>query len=248
MPDAATLALIAAVFTLAGGVKGILGFGLPMVSLGVLAALLGLHTAITLMLLPSLVTNLWQAASGGHALTLWRRLWPFFLAACVTVWAGTLLLAHQRASSILLGALFITYALASLRGVRLALPPPRERLGGIVFGAVNGACTGITGNFAFPGVLFLQGIGLPREQLVQAMGILFTLSTLTLALVLYARDLLQAELTLSSALAIAPALAGMALGRRLRRRLSEAIFRQVFYIGILLLGLALIGKNIAAYT
>ena len=243
MPDWQTLALIGAVFILAGGVKGVLGFGLPMVSLGLLAAALGLQTAITLMLLPSLATNLWQATSGGYAAALARRLWHFFLAAAACIWAGTFLLSHQHLSSSLLGAVFIAYAIASLRGVRLTIAPARERRGGVLFGAVNGAFTGMTGNFAFPGVLFLQGIGLPREQLVQAMGILFSVSTLVLGLVMFSRGLLVVELNAISAAAILPALIGMALGRRLRLRLSEAKFRQVFYIGILLLGAALMVKH-----
>jgi uncharacterized protein len=85
-------------------------------------------------------------------------------------------------------------------------------------------------------VLFLQAIGLPRDMLVQAMGMLFTASTVALALALHGNGLLKAEVSLASAAALIPAAAGMIVGQRVRRRLSETRFRQVFFIGILMLG------------
>ena len=107
MLDGTALIVVCAIFALAGGVKGLLGFGLPAVSLGLLTALFDLVTAISLMLIPSFVTNLWQAIVGGNGAILWRRLWLFFLPAVLTIWAGTLLLTYGRLSSALLGVIFI---------------------------------------------------------------------------------------------------------------------------------------------
>jgi uncharacterized membrane protein YfcA len=94
----------------------------------------------------------------------------------------------------------------------------------------------MTGSFVVPGVMFLQALGMSRHMLVQAMGMLFTGSTVALALALQGHGLLPAQLGLVSAAALLPAVAGMVLGQRIRRRFSEARFRQVFLIAILLLG------------
>jgi uncharacterized membrane protein YfcA len=102
----------------------------------------------------------------------------------------------------------------------------------------------MTGSFVVPGVPYLQAIGLPRDMLIQAMGMLFVLSTAALGLALAGRGLLSAELGLQSMAAIPPALVGMALGRWLRVRLPEARFRKVFFVALLLLGLYIVARSL----
>src|SRR3546814_1198465 len=80
MIDLTTIALVAGVLTFAGFVKGVVGLGLPTVTLALLTATLGIESAMAVMLLPSFVTNLWQAVTGGGFVVLVRRLWPFLLA------------------------------------------------------------------------------------------------------------------------------------------------------------------------
>ena len=193
---------------------------------------------MNLLLVPSLVTNVWQAAVGGQGSLLLRRLWPFFLLATVMIWIGAAALTRVDLTwlSALLGLLLVLYAGMNLAGARLAIGPKQERWSGSLFGAVNGLLTGMTGSFVVPGVLYLQAIGLPRDSLIQAMGILFTLSTLALAAALGGNGLLSADLGLLSVAALLPALAGMAAGQSIRRRLPEALFRKLFFGALLLLG------------
>jgi uncharacterized membrane protein YfcA len=248
MPDPLAIATIAAAFLIAGAVKGVIGLGLPTVSLGLLTAALDLRTAMALLIVPSFVTNLWQAATGGNARAILARVWPFLVAATATVWLGALALTRVDASLLsgLLGALLALYAAVSLAGVRLAIPARREAWAGPLFGTVNGILTGMTGSFVVPGVMYLQSIGLPRDRLVQAMGMLFTASTVALAAALRGSDLLGAQLGLISAGAVIPAVAGMLAGQRLRRRLSEEKFRRTFFVAVLALGAAIIAR--AAYA
>jgi uncharacterized membrane protein YfcA len=93
-----------------------------------------------------------------------------------------------------------------------------------------------------PGVMFLQAIGLSRDVLVQAMGVLFTLSTLALAVALQGGGLLSADLGLVSFAGMVPALIGMLLGQQVRKGLSEALFRKVFFSALLALGLYIIAN------
>lgn len=239
MLDPALLALITGTFLLAGTVKGVIGLGLPTVSLALLTATLNLPSAMALMLVPSLATNLWQAASGGHARTLVRRAWPFFLVAFVTVGIGGLALSRVRLEwlSALLGGLLVAYGIFGLGAWRFRIPDHRERWAAPLFGLVNGVLTGMTGSFVVPGVMYLRALGLPRDALVQAMGILFSVSTLGLALALGGHGLLYREVSALSVLALVPAAAGMWVGRKVRGRLSEQRFREVFFAALALLGL-----------
>lgn len=245
MPDPLTAVIIFAVFLLAGGVKGLVGFGLPTVSLGLLTAAFDLTTAMVLLLAPSFVTNVWQAAVGGHGRAILARLWPFLVMATVTVWIGALVLARVGVAwlSALLGLLLVVYSVLNLAGVRIALAPGQETWAGPLVGAVNGVVTGMTGSFVVPGVLYLQAIGLARDMLVQAMGIFFTLSTVALALALRGNGVLDLSYGAWSAAALAPAALGMIAGRRIRGRLSEERFRQVLFIALSVLGGYIIARS-----
>ena len=245
MPDPLTAGVVFAVFLIAGGVKGLVGFGLPTVSLGLLTVAFDLTTAMVLLLAPSFVTNVWQAAVGGNGRAILSRLWPFLVMATATVWIGALALTRVdlRWLSALLGLLVAIYAGLNLAGVRIALTSGQETWAGPLIGAVNGVLTGMTGSFVVPGVLYLQAIGLSRDVLVQAMGIFFTLSTVALALALRGGGLLDLSYGAWSGAALAPAAIGMVVGQRIRKRLSEERFRRVLFIGLLMLGIYITARS-----
>ncbi len=245
MTETPILLLVAATFLLAGGVKGVIGLGLPTVSLAVLTATIGLQPAMALLLVPSFVTNLWQACVGGNFVAILKRTWLFLIMATVTVWVGGLVLVAVNVSwlSALLGALLVVYSALSLTRPTVALPCAWEPWAGPLLGTVNGVLTGMTGSFVVPGVLYLQAIGLPRDRLIQAMGMLFTVSTVALGVSLGGQNLLTAELGTISVVSVIPAIIGMVLGQKLRQHLSEAKFRRVFFTSILILGLYIIVRS-----
>jgi hypothetical protein len=246
MFDPLALTVIFSTFLLAGTVKGVIGLGLPTVCLAVLAVLFDLPTAMALLIVPSLVTNIWQSCVGGHGRALLKRIWPFLSLAAVTVWIGGLGLGffNLTALTALLGLLLIAYSTIGLLGIKMTIDKPNETWSGCLLGMINGIFTGLTGSFVVPGVMYLQSIGLPRDQLVQAMGMLFTVSTLALVVTLERNNLFSADLALLSTIALIPAIVGMVLGQMLRRILSEAQFRRVFLIALLLLGLYILLRSI----
>ncbi len=248
MYDPANIAVTIATFLLAGLVKGIIGLGLPTISLALLVASFDLTTAMALLIMPSLVTNIWQAVVGGNLVYLLGRLWPFLIMATITVWVGALALSRVELSllTMLLGGLLVAYALLSLSGYRMIIDEHHQPWAGSLIGGVNGLLTGMTGSFAVPGIMYLQAMGFDRHQLVQAMGILFSVSTLALALALQDNNLLSIQSGTMSLIAVLPAILGMWLGQRIRNRLPEQRFRLVFYLSILLLGLYIIAKSYAA--
>jgi hypothetical protein len=246
MTDTGALILVGLTFVLAGGVKGVIGLGLPTVSLAILTATLGLHSAMALLVVPSLVTNVWQGLVGGNGPETIKRIWPLLVFATVTVWIGAMALTLVDVSllSALLGVLVAIYSTISLLHPKVVIPRRWEPVAGPVIGAVNGVLTGMTGSFVFPGVLYLQAIGLPRDAFIQAMGMLFTVSTVALAVALGGHNLLTIELGAISAAAVVPAVVGMVLGQRLRKRMSEALFRRVFFLVLLGLGLYIVARSL----
>ena len=76
------------------------------------------------------------------------------------------------------------------------------------------------------------------------MGMLFTVSTVALAVSLGGQGLLSAELGTISIVSVVPAVIGMLLGQKLRQRLPEDKFRKVFFNSILILGLYIIVRSL----
>jgi uncharacterized protein len=247
--DTTVILAIAGTFLLAGTVKGIIGLGLPTVSLALLTIAFDLPDAMALLLAPSLVTNLWQALVGGNTKAILLRLWPFLMMATVTVWIGAAALRRVNLSLLtaLLGVLLVTYALLSLAGIRLTIRARHEAWAGPLIGAANGVLTGMTGSFVVPGIMFLQGIGLPRDMLIQAMGMLFTTSTLALALALRNAGFLTIEQGIFSIGAVLPAMLGMILGQRIRRNLSEQLFRKSFFVALTVMGSYIVASALGIF-
>ncbi|WP_168389217.1 sulfite exporter TauE/SafE family protein [Xylophilus sp. Leaf220] len=231
-----------AVFLLAGGIKGLVGLGLPTVAMALLALWMAPAQAAALLVVPSLVTNAWQLRPLATLWPLARRL-AGMQAGTV---AGTLLGALAfgapagAASGVLLGVALVVYAAWGLAGRPWQVPPAQERWLGPAVGMATGLVTALTGVFILPAVPYLQALGLQRDALVQAMGIAFTTSTMALAAgLLLAPAAAGTPHTLPAAASLVlllPALAGMALGQRLRQRLPVAVFRRCLFASLAALG------------
>ena len=233
------LPALTAAFLLAGLVKGVTGLGLPTVGIGLLSLVMPPAQAAALVIVPSLVTNVWQMVCGPALRPLVRRLWPMLAGLCLGTSAAAGLLAGDDAgiASAALGCALLLYAAFGLSPVRLPrVAPQAERWLGPAAGTATGLVTAATGVFVLPAVPYLQALGLERDQLVQALGLSFTVSTLALAASLAGSGTLGAGLAGSSLLALLPALAGMAAGQWIRRVLRPDLFRRLFFLGLLLLG------------
>jgi uncharacterized protein len=235
------LATVAVAFIAAGLIKGIVGMGLPTVSLALLTATLGVKQAIVLVLVPSMVTNLWQALTGNALKEIVRRLWSLLTTAVIGIWFGSALLARADADLVagFLGLLLCAYSGYSLAAPQIRPPGRHEPWLTPLVGAVAGAIAGLTGSFAVPGILYLQALGLARDTLVQAMGVVFVVLTVALGISLSDHGLVSTELGILSVAAVAPAVLGLVAGRRIRRRLPETTFRTVFFCALLAIGLAI---------
>ena len=239
---AGELALISLVFLLAGLVKGVVGLGLPTVAVGLLGMMMAPREAAALLVVPSLVTNVWQLAAGPAAGALARRLWPMLAGiAAGTLVGGMLLPASASADAVAaLGGALIMYGAAGLASFTLHVPPSGERAASPVVGLVTGAVTAATGVFVIPAVPYLQGLRLERDMLVQALGLAFTTSTIALAASLLLAGQFEMQAAGLSIYALVPALAGMTIGQWVRGRIRPELFRRCFFIGLVGLGLHLL--------
>ena len=236
--------LIVLTFLTAGTVKGITGMGLPTVAMGILGAFVSPTMAAALLLIPSLVTNVWQMLVGKSLAILVRRFG--LMSVCVVI--GTVMGAQllQDISPLWagfgLGVALMVYAGYSLFAPNLSIPPLWESKLSPLIGMVTGFITGLTGVFVMPAVPYLSALKIDKEALVQALGLSFTVSTVALGLGLFPQQALNPSQLQASAWAVVPALLGMWLGQHIRQRISPKRFRVCFFMFLLMLGLQLLLK------
>ncbi len=246
MTDMTSLIAVASVVLLvAGFVKGVLGLGLPTIAIGLLGIFMPPAQAAALLVVPNLVTNAWQLATGPSLTSLVRRLWSLMLG----IFAGTLIgapfLATQGSAiaSVMLGAALIVYAMLGLSGVRWQVTPSSETWLGPLVGGITGLVTAWTGVFVVPVVPYLQALDLGRDDLVQALGLSFMTSTVAFALALVITGSFHVTTASVSLAALVPALLGMLFGQRVRQHISQTLFRRCFFSGLLILGAYLVWRS-----
>ncbi|MCY1408256.1 Sulfite exporter TauE/SafE [compost metagenome] len=232
--------LVLGTFLLAGAVKGLIGMGLPTIAMGLLGLAMAPAQAAALLIMPSALTNLWQLAGGGHLRPLCKRLWPLLVMSVLGTLAGSAWLGLGAAGAgRALGLALLVYAVMGLCMPAFTIRASWQPLLGPFCGLLTGLIAATTGVFVVPAVPYLQALGLSRDELVQALGLSFTASTLALAAMLFWRGELAGGELGASLLVLAPALLGMVFGQWLRQRISAVLFKRCFFIGLALLGVHL---------
>lgn len=233
------LSFIAVVFLLAGLVKGMIGLGLPAVSMGLLTMMISPFQAASLLIVPSMVTNIWQLFAVGQVLRVLQRFWSLLLGIIIgSIWSIFPRLGQTDFNSeALLGGMLLLYG---LYGLAANQTPNLSRYATVLsplMGYLGGALTVATGVVVIPVVPYLQSLHLQRDDLVQSLGMAFTVSTACLAIFLQQNPVDRLPIDYAwSVMALVPALLGMWLGTRIRYRIAEQKFRKVFFLGLMMLG------------
>ena len=205
-----------AVFLLAGTVKGLVGLGLPTITIALTSLFLPLTEAIALIALPTIFTNVWQAAIGGQFRVIVRRQWPLIVPLVVSLYL-TMWLVGQRGPSwafLVLAAVLVLYSGLGLLRIRLHIHADLERPLAPVIGVVSGFVAGLVGVPIIPLMPYLQGLDIKPSELVQTLGVVLFATSLILTASLLFFGLLDGLRAIVSAVAVVPALAGMGIGQQ----------------------------------
>ncbi|WP_119157804.1 sulfite exporter TauE/SafE family protein [Caldimonas tepidiphila] len=236
-------AAVGAVFVVAGGVKGVTGMGLPTVAVSLLGLWMTPLQAATLLVAPSLATNVAQCR-GPHLRPLAATLWPVWIALALATVLAPDWEARARApdARILLGVILVLYGAWGLWRPTLPQLSRSAHWPGAAVGGATGLVTAATAVFVIPLVPYLQALRLGKDEMVQALGLSFTVATLALAMRLQASGN-PVPASFEAVLALVAAFAGMWLGTRLRSRISGAAFQRAMFVVFIGLGLVNLGRG-----
>ena len=235
------IAVIAVAFVIAGIAKGAIGMGMPPIAIGLMSFAVPLESSIAIMIVPTMVTNVWQAIYGGGFKPLMRRFGVMAATAMIGILAAGLLLSDLGSPSTAgwVGVLLVLYSIIALTPYRPRVPRSAEWWANPVIGLASGAVAGSTGVAAVPFLPYMQSLDMDRHELVQALGIMFLFITGALAVSLALHGAYHLANSVAGVAAVAPTMLGVWLGQHARRRLSAETFRKIFIFGMMAVGLHL---------
>ena len=242
--DLIQITVVSTAFLAAGLVKGVTGLGYTTSALPVITLAVGLHTAMPLVLFPSMASNLTVMVGAGHFRTTLRRFLLLYLALLPGLGLGLALVltADQDLAASVLGLVIIVYCAFAFWRPALRLTERQERTMQIPVGLLNGLINGFTGSQIIPLVPFMLSLRLEADRFVQAVNIGFTLSSLVMVFGLSQVGLLNWSTLLFSVAGIVPAILGSWVGAILRRRLPDTRFRLFVLSVLIVLGAILVSR------
>lgn len=236
------------VAVLAGLVKGMVGFAMPMVLISGLSTVFPPEIALAWLILPTLVTNLWQALRQGvgAAFLSLKKFWLFLVAGgvCMVAAAPLVPLLPGAVMLLILGVPISIYALTSLAGHPPRLPPNPGRRAEAGMGALAGVFGGLSGVWGPPTVALLTALETPKQEQVRVQGVVFGLGALILVAAHTASGVFNAQTAPMSALLVVPSLAGLALGFAIQDRTDQRLFRRLTLLVLLVAGLNLVRRGV----
>lgn len=244
--DYASIAVVMAAFAIAGGVKGVIGLGLPLTAISIMGAVIQLRTAIAFVAFPIIATNLWQAIQGGRVGEILRRYWVLNVFSVIGTFAGAeiLYMVDAKILTTFLGIVVVIYVAINATRFRPRISDRAAPWFVAPTGLLSGLLTGTTGSVGIPIALFLQARGVDKETFLRALALTFLIGGSMLVIALVRKGGIGPEEAAISALSLVPAFLGMWVGQRLRNMLSEEKFRVCVFVFLLIAAANLIRRGV----
>ena len=238
--DLEEVAILVAIFLVAGIVKGFLGIGLPAAAMALLTLVLPPTEAIPLLWLPILATNTLQFAHAPGKRQIVSHYALFAAAIVISIFVTSMFIAEYPTAliTVAIGVAMVVFSLNLLLGVKLNIGPGRGwQLG---FGILSGTLGGISSIWSPTVAMYLVARGVSKEQFIGATGFLFLIGCLPLGAGQVIAGILTLPVLLKSIFGLGVVLVGFRLGEQLRDTVSQTRFRRFVLIAFLIMGLRLI--------
>jgi len=244
-PTFETLLYVALVYVLSGGVKGVLGIGLPLVSIPLLAGTMGPVTAMAYMVVPTFAVNLWQVIQSGYLMGAFKRFWSAYPLAILGVAIGVSFLTRMDAATLtaMVGVLVIFVSVSQLFPLRLSVPHGFEPWVTPIVGLCSGMLGGISSFLGPFMVIYLVALRISKDEFVGAIALFYLIAGIPFFGGLAVSGELGVEELIGSTAASVMILIGVVGGQWVRKKVSPELFRKAVLIMLILIGANMIRKG-----
>lgn len=250
-PDLITpffLVLAAVVTFFSGFVKGAVGFGMPMIMISGMASFLSPELALAALIVPTVVSNVWQAVRGGFAAA-WAAIVAYrvYIAILLLFIALSSQLVGRLSASwlyFILGLPVSGFAITQLMGWHLTVKDSHRRRAEVIFASVAGTIGGLTGVWGPPTIAYLTALGTAKAEQVRVQGVIYGAGAVVLFMSHLKSGVLTAQTLQLSLWMVLPAMLGMVFGFWVQDRLDQEKFRRITLVVLTLAGINLIRRGV----
>jgi uncharacterized membrane protein YfcA len=236
----------AAALLIGGFVKGVVSIGMPLAALPLLSFVIDVPTAVSLLMIPILVTNVAQGFEGPGTTAMLRRFLPLIVCMMAGSFVGSALLASldQKRLLLLVGCFAVMAATTSLSNPRLTVPARGEVWLSAPVGFAAGVVGGMSTLYGPVLIAYLIGLKLARDEFVKCIALLYLVGAFCLLIGGVSQKVAGPFELAMSTLGVIPVYAGMRIGQAVRRRIDPDIFRKLILGFLLLTGANMIRQGL----
>jgi uncharacterized protein len=245
--DALTITVITLSMVLGGTVKGITGIGLPIVAMAFILHFVDPKVTLAILVLPILITNLWQVTRAGNIMQPLRRFWLMTLTFLIFLFVGAQLVVKLDTNVLfaVLGVCVAAFSASNLIRPRPhPLAPRTEKWAGPVAGALGGVLGGLSTIWGPPMMMYLVMLKLDKDTWVRTVGLIWFSGAVPLTIAYWQNGILNADTAPLSAYACVPGMVGIRIGELIRDRIPQETFRKVMLAALVIIGLNLIRRAV----
>jgi uncharacterized membrane protein YfcA len=241
--DPTTIA-VAGALLLAAFVKGTTGFGFPLIATPMVALLLDIRTAITILIIPNIVMDAAQIFRGNFPTAILRRFRSLLVLTVLGVFLGTkvLVMLPLWALNLSLGIMILVFVVSNLFRFDPKIPPGLERVSSPVVGLAGGFLNGMT-NAAGPVLAsYLYSLKLPKTEFVRSIATIFMITKLAQLVAVSTWNLFAPATIMLSLKVTLFVLAGFYLGLKTQDRVNQKTFNRALMFILFAIGAVLVWR------
>ncbi|MCH7832256.1 MAG: sulfite exporter TauE/SafE family protein [Proteobacteria bacterium] len=241
------LAVMSGALITGGVVKGVVGLGLPIVTLAILLNFMPPLTVLGLLVAPILVTNLWQSLRAGNLLQPLGRFWPMIVMAVIFLFIGAELIVGMDTAVLfaVLGCFVVVFSATNLIKPRVhPLKPETEKWAGPLAGALGGLLGGISTIWGPPMMMYFVMLKLDKDTFVRTVGLAWFSMAVPLTFAYWRNGIFTGDVIPLSLAACVPGMIGIRIGEKIRQHIDQETFRKVMLAVLLIIGLNLIRRAV----
>lgn len=235
-----------AVAVLAGGLaKGVTAIGLPIIFLVIAVNFVPPQTALAIITIPILVTNLWQVSRGGSILEPIKRFWPMIIPFVICMYIGSLIAAAVDSATmfLLIGISVLIFTVSQyVTPMKTPLSPILEKVLGPVAGVIGGLMGGVSTVWGPPLMMYLFTLHLPKDMWTRTIGAVYLIGAVPLTIFYWKNGILNPDNIWLSVAACVPVMIGTVIGESLRKYVNEALFRKILLLALFVMALNLLRR------
>jgi uncharacterized protein len=237
-----TYLIVGIALLIAAFVKGATGLGFPLIATPMVALLLDIRIAVTVLILPNLFMDSAQVVRNGLPYDIFRRFKNLIVPTIIGVFLGTLALVKTPlwVLNLCLGVMVLVFVVSSLLKFEFMVSPRSEKILSPIFGFLSGFLNGMT-NAAGPTLaIYFYSLKLEKRTFVKALATIFVTTKLSQLVAISTWNFFNWQTIKLSLLVLLFTLAGFYIGMEAQDRVNQQTFNRGLMALLALVGVILV--------